>query len=205
MRLNKVEKITFATLTISLVFGLLLLIVKISNVNSANKLTIYKINNISKQTDRTSLEKTIYFDEVASQNKLNLNRTNLESIKNIPCLNAPLAKRIYEFIQSKKGISDITELLEVKGMSKKRLKELDKYATVLGGHAGSAAWGDKINLNFTNENELSNLPGLSKKMAEKIINFRNSNGGFRTLEDLYEIPGLSEKTIKKFIDKVEVK
>lgn len=205
MRLNKVEKITFATLTISLVFGLLLLIVKISNVNSANKLTIYKINNISKQTDITSLEKTIYFDEVASQNKLNLNRTNLESIKNIPCLNAPLAKRIYEFIQSKKGISDITELLEVKGMSRKRLKELDKYATVLGGHAGSAAWGDKINLNFTNENELSNLPGLSKKMAEKIINFRNSNGGFRTLEDLYEIPGLSEKTIKKFIDKVEVK
>lgn len=205
MRLNKVEKITFATLTISLVFGLLLLIVKISNVNSANKLTIYKINNISKQTDRTSLEKTIYFDEVASQNKLNLNRTNLESIKNIPCLNAPLAKRIYEFIQSKKGISDINELSEVKGMSRKRLKELDKYATVLGGHAGSAAWGDKINLNFTNENELSNLPGLSKKMAEKIINFRNSNGGFRTLEDLYEIPGLSEKTIKKFIDKVEVK
>ena len=205
MRLNKVEKITFATLTISLVFGLLLLIVKISNVNSANKLTLYKINNISKKTDRTSLEKTIYFDEVASQNKLNLNRTNLESIKNIPCLNAPLAKRIYEFIQSKKGISDINELLEVKGMTRKRLKELDKYATVLGGHAGSAAWGDKINLNFTNENELSNLPGLSKKMAEKIINFRNSNGGFRTLEDLYEIPGLSEKTIKKFIEKVEVK
>ena len=90
-------------------------------------------------------------------------------------------------------------------MSRKRLKELDKYATVMGGHAGSAAWGDKINLNFTNESELSNLPGISKKMAEKIINFRNSNGGFKSLEDLYEIPGLSEKAIKKFIDKVEVK
>lgn len=205
MRLNKVEKITFATLSISLVFGLMLLIVKISNINSANSLTLYNINNISKHTNRTALEKTFYFDEAASQNKLNLNRTNLESIKAIPCLSAPLAKRIYEFIQSKKGISDLTELLDVKGMSRKRLKELDKYATVMGGHAGSAAWGDKINLNFTNESELSNLPGISKKMAEKIINFRNSNGGFKSLEDLYEIPGLSEKTIKKFIDKVEVK
>ncbi len=205
MRLNKVEKITFATLSISLVFGLMLLIVKISNVNSANSLTLYNINNISKHTNRTALEKTFYFDEAASQNKLNLNRTNLESIKAIPCLSAPLAKRIYEFIQSKKGISDLTELLDVKGMSRKRLKELDKYATVMGGHAGSAAWGEKINLNFTNESELSNLPGISKKMAEKIINFRNSNGGFKSLEDLYEIPGLSEKTIKKFIDKVEVK
>lgn len=205
MRLNKVEKITFATLSISLVFGLMLLIVKISNVNSANSLTLYNINNISKYTNRTALEKTFYFDEAASQNKLNLNRTNLESIKAIPCISAPLAKRIYEFIQSKKGISDLTELLDVKGMSRKRLKELDKYATVMGGHAGSAAWGDKINLNFTNESELSNLPGISKKMAEKIINFRNSNGGFKSLEDLYEIPGLSEKAIKKFIDKVEVK
>lgn len=205
MGLNKVEKITFATLSISLVFGLMLLIVKISNVNSANSLTLYNINNISKHTNRTALEKTFYFDEAASQNKLNLNRTNLESIKAIPCLSAPLAKRIYEFIQSKKGISDLTELLDVKGMSRKRLKELDKYATVMGGHAGSAAWGEKINLNFTNESELSNLPGISKKMAEKIINFRNSNGGFKSLEDLYEIPGLSEKTIKKFIDKVEVK
>ena len=84
MRLNKVEKITFATLSISLVFGLMLLIVKISNVNSANSLTLYNINNISKYTNRTALEKTFYFDEAASQNKLNLNRTNLESIKAIP-------------------------------------------------------------------------------------------------------------------------
>ena len=205
MRLNKVEKITFATLTISLAFGLMLLTVKLSNINSSNKTILKQINSVSQYTDKTDIEKTFYFNESESFNKLNLNRTNLESIKLIPCLNAPLAKRIYEFIQSKKKIYELSELLEVKGMSRKKLKELDKYATVMGGHAGSAAWGDKINLNFTNENELSNLPGLSKKMAEKIINFRNANGGFQSLDDLYEIPGLSDKTIKKFIDKVEVR
>jgi competence protein ComEA len=116
-----------------------------------------------------------------------------------------MAKRIFEFITEKGQIKDLTDLLEVKGMSRKRLRELDKYATVMGGHAGSAAWGSKVDLNFASEAELTNLPGISKKMAEKIINFRNSNGGFRSIDELYEIPGLTEKTIKRFIDSVEVK
>ncbi|MBQ2594220.1 MAG: helix-hairpin-helix domain-containing protein [Candidatus Riflebacteria bacterium] len=205
MKLNRTEKITFSVLTFMLVFGFMLLIVRLSNANSNASGIIFNINNIAQFTDRTPLEKTIYFDEVESQNKLNLNRTNLVSIKKIPCLSAPMAKRIFEFITEKGQIKDLTDLLEVKGMSRKRLRELDKYATVMGGHAGSAAWGSKVDLNFASEAELTNLPGISKKMAEKIINFRNSNGGFRSIDELYEIPGLTEKTIKRFIDSVEVK
>ncbi len=205
MKLNRTEKITFSILTFTLVFGFMLLIVRLSNANSNASGIIFNINNIAQFTDRTPLEKTIYFDEVESQNKLNLNRTNLVSIKKIPCLSAPMAKRIFEFITEKGQIKDLTDLLEVKGMSRKRLRELDKYATVMGGHAGSAAWGSKVDLNFASEAELTNLPGISKKMAEKIINFRNSNGGFRSIDELYEIPGLTEKTIKRFIDSVEVK
>lgn len=205
MRLNRIEKITFSILTFSLVFGLMLLIVRISSANSSVNGILFNINNIAKNTNKTPLEKTFYFDEAASENKLNLNRTNLVDIKKIPCLSAPLAKRIFEFITEKGQIKDLTDLLEVKGMSRKKLRELDKYATVMGGHAGSAAWGNKVDLNFASEAELTNLPGISKKMAEKIISFRNSNGGFRSIDELYEIPGLTEKTIKRFIDSVEVK
>lgn len=205
MRLNRVEKITFITLSITIIILLIVLFINISKADVSHKYIHSIINKISKLTDKTPLEKTFYFDEKESFNKLNLNRTNQESIKTIPCLSAPLAKRIYEYINSHNGISDLKELSDIKGMTKKKLKDLDKYATVMGGHSGSAAWGDKVNLNFTNENELSSLPGISKKMAEKIINFRNSNGGFHSLDDLYEIPGLTENTIKKFIDRVEVK
>ena len=205
MRLNRTEKITFSILSFTFVFGLMLLIVRLANINASNRGIISVVNNIAKLTDKVPLEKTFYFDEADSQNKLNLNRTNLVDLKKIPCLSAPLAKRIFEFITEKGQIKDLTDLLEVKGMSRKRLRELDKYATVMGGHAGSAAWGNKVDLNFASEAELTNLPGISKKMAEKIISFRNSNGGFRSIDELYEIPGLTEKTIKRFIDSVEVK
>ena len=205
MRLNRTEKITFSILTFTLVFGLMLLLVKISKVNSTTSGIVLNINNISQFTDKTALEKTFYFDEAESQNKLNLNRTNYTSLKTIPCLNAAMAKRIFEYISEKGQIKDLTDLLEVKGMTRKRLRELDKYATVMGGHAGTAAWGDKVDLNFATEAELTNLPGISKKMAEKILTFRNTNGGFHSIDELYEIPGLTEKTIKRFIDRVEVK
>ena len=205
MRLNKTEKITFSILTISLILGLMMLLVKVSNVNSASNQILLSINDVSQYTDKTPLEKTFYFDEAESQNKLNLNRTNFISIKAIPCLSAPMAKRIFEYITEKGQLKDMTDLLEVKGMTRKKLRDLDKYATIMGGHAGSAAWGDKVDLNFASEAELTNLPGISKKMAEKIILFRNTNGGFRSLDELYEIPGLTEKTIKRFIDRVEVK
>lgn len=205
MNLTKAEKITYSSLTTILIVGLMLLIVKIGNNKIDNGVLLRNIDNVARFTDKTKIEKTYYFNEAESRNKLNLNRTDLASIKNIPCLSAPLAKRIFEYISEKGQISDLSELLEVKGMNKKKLKQLDLYATVFGGHAGSAAWGDKINLNFTNEDELVTLPGVTKSIAEKIINFRNSNGGFHSIDDLYEIPGLNEKTIGTFINRVEVK
>lgn len=205
MNLTKAEKTTFATLTTILIVGLMLLLVKIGNNRIDNSVIYEKIDSVARFTDNSIIEKTYYFNENESKNKLNLNRTDLASIKNIPCLSAPLAKRIFEYISEKGQINDLSELLEVKGMTKKKLKQLDLYATVFGGHAGSAAWGDKVNLNFTNEEELKKLPGLSSNLALKIINFRNSNGGFHSVDELYEIPGLSRKIIDNFINRVEVK
>lgn len=205
MQFTKVEKITFSVLFSTFVFAFMLLIVKFSNINSSNNQVIKQIDSVAIYTDRKPIQKTYYYNEAENRNKLNLNRTDYESIKKIPILNPTLAKRIYNFIADKKQISDLKELLEVKGMNNKKLKELRNYATVMGGHAGNAAWGSKVNLNFANADDLEKLPGINKNIAEKIIKFRDSNGGFHSVEDLYEMPGLTEKTISRFIEKVEVR
>ena len=205
MVLTRLEKIAFFALIMMLALGVFLLIGKVGVVRSKNQQLIKQIQEVSVSTDHTVLVKGDYYNEEENAGKLNLNRTDLKSIRALPGMTAPLAQRIYDFVKQRGQIKDMRELLEIKGFTKKRLRQLENYATAVGGHSGQAAWGDKLNLNFATVDDIKALPGVGKRMAERIVDFRNRNGGFFSLADLKEVPGLTEKTIKKFIDKVEVK
>ncbi len=59
-----------------------------------------------------------------------------------------------------------------------------------------------INLNKAGIIELSRLPGIGEKTAEKILILRNSLGSFKKLEDLLKVKGIGNKKfnkIKKYI------
>ncbi|MFN6182392.1 MAG: DUF655 domain-containing protein [Dolichospermum sp.] len=55
----------------------------------------------------------------------------------------------------------------------------------------------KINLNTATQAELETLPGVGKKLAEKIIIAREQQK-FTSLEDVGKIPGISDKTLAKW-------
>lgn len=63
----------------------------------------------------------------------------------------------------------------------------------------------KINLNTATKEELKTLPGVGEVTAQKIIDYREQNGGFSSVEDLKKISRIGEKTIEKFKDKIEVR
>jgi comEA protein len=50
-----------------------------------------------------------------------------------------------------------------------------------------------ININTATADELEKLPYIGRKTAEKIIEFRNENGRFRSVEHIMQIRGISEK------------
>lgn len=61
---------------------------------------------------------------------------------------------------------------------------------------------DKININKASSDELQKISGIGPSLAEKIINYRNSNGNFQNIEDLKNVSGIGEKkfeTIKEHI------
>ncbi len=205
MVLTRLEKIAFAMLVVMLVMGLMLLVVRVSTVRQQNRQLMTKIDHVAALTDFTVLVKGDAFNATENAGKLNLNRTDLKSITSLPQMTPALAKKIYDYIKDRGEIKDLNELLNVKGMTKRRIRQLENYATAIGGHSGQAAWGDKLNLNFASLSDINALPGVSKKMAERIVDFRNRNGGFFSINDLKEVPGLTEKTLKKFIDLVDVK
>ena len=61
-----------------------------------------------------------------------------------------------------------------------------------------------MNLNSASQAELEELPGVGPATAQKIITWREENGGFRSVEDLMEIRGIGEKTFAELAPLVTV-
>lgn len=49
-----------------------------------------------------------------------------------------------------------------------------------------------ININTANQSELETLTGIGPSTALKIINYREENGKFKTIEDIKKVPGIGE-------------
>jgi competence protein ComEA len=62
----------------------------------------------------------------------------------------------------------------------------------------------KINLNKADVNELQNLPGIGPSKAAAIIEYRETNGPFKSVEDLKNISGIGDKTFDKLKELITV-
>lgn len=63
----------------------------------------------------------------------------------------------------------------------------------------------KININIATIEQLSTLYGIGEVKAKAIIEYREKNGGFKSIEELGNVDGIGSKTIDKLRDKVDIK
>ena len=54
-----------------------------------------------------------------------------------------------------------------------------------------------VNLNTATAEQLATIPGVGPKTAERIIEYRQKNGGFKKVEDLMNVSGVGEKSFLK--------
>jgi competence protein ComEA len=54
-----------------------------------------------------------------------------------------------------------------------------------------------VNLNTATAEQLATIPGVGPRMAERIIDYRQKNGGFKKFEDLMNVSGVGEKSFLK--------
>jgi competence protein ComEA len=54
-----------------------------------------------------------------------------------------------------------------------------------------------VNLNTATIEQLTTLPGIGAKVAERILEYRTKNGGFKKIEELMNVRGIGEKSFLK--------
>lgn len=69
------------------------------------------------------------------------------------------------------------------------LAAADKPAT-----AGTAKL---VNINTADAAQLATLPQVGAKMAQRILDYRKSSGGFKRVQDLMKVKGIGEKVFAK--------
>ncbi len=84
------------------------------------------------------------------------------------------------------------------GVSSARMDSLARLP-----EAGMA--GERIDLNHSGYYDLESLPGIGPVLAERIMSYRDSIGGFKSVEDLKEVKGIGTSKFNLLRDKVIVK
>lgn len=64
---------------------------------------------------------------------------------------------------------------------------------------------DLVNLNSADHAQLETLPGIGPAKSAAIIEYREANGPFKSIEDIKLISGFGEKTFEKLKEKITVK
>jgi len=68
----------------------------------------------------------------------------------------------------------------------------------------SSQEGGKVNINTATAEELDALPGIGPSIAQRIIDYRTTNGPFRSIEEIKNVKGIGDITFEKLKDKITV-
>ena len=128
--------------------------------------------------------------------------------------------RVFQLIERAGGltqsadIEDINRAEEVYDGQKLVIASLEEGGYGNEGASGSSyrdsSQGDmtdsrgRININRASSGELQNIPGVGPATAEKIIEYRENNGFFKSIEDIKKVSGIGDKTFESMKEYITV-
>lgn len=80
-----------------------------------------------------------------------------------------------------------------------KVGEVQENMTTLASSPSSSGPASKININSADLSELTKIPGVGEKTAQKILDYR-ANNSFSSIEDVKNVPGIGDKKFESMKD-----
>lgn len=132
-------------------------------------------------------------------------------VKNPGVYKVSQGTRVFQVIEKAGGLTGKADTnsinqAEVVEDGQKIIIESKNKNNLLSGNVESNNSGSNglININNASSTELEEIPGVGPSKASKIIEYRESQGGFKNKEEIKKIDGIGDKTFEKMKDKINV-
>ncbi len=161
-----------------------------------------------------------------SEMRLDLNTATAEDLEGVPGIGPALAGRILSYRDREGPFRTLSDLENVNGIGPQSLQRLVPYLSVGGGWTTRSGGGVAldaasvepvrgagadagpasalIDLNTASAEVLESLDGIGPALAARIVAYRETEGPFRTVEDVLAVRGIGPRTLERFAASVTV-
>lgn len=170
-----------------------------------------------KGSEADSLSKAVEHDVPL---RLDIRTATAEELGTLTGIGEKRAADIIAF-RLKTPFTSVNQLLQVKGIGAKTYAKLLPDLLVFGDSTNVELTGEKntkttksktdketskplgmVNINKAGLEELCTLSGIGEVKAKAIIEWRNANGAFESIEDITKVKGIGAKTLEKNRDRL---
>jgi competence ComEA-like helix-hairpin-helix protein len=130
---------------------------------------------------------------LAAGEKVDPNHASDEELNRLPGVGPALAARIVAERERGGPFRTTADLRRVPGIGARTLERLTPHLALPSGPASPTSAntaGEPLDLNRASAVDLQQLPGIGPALARRIVAYRDSTGGFRSLDELGRVSGI---------------
>lgn len=125
----------------------------------------------------------------------NINLSKLLSDENVIIVSSKKSTQVVKYVEKECNCPSINDAcISNKDIIASESEEKNTNSSVSG----------KVSINTATKTELMNLNGIGESKATDIINYRNENGLFQSIEDIKKVSGIGDKLFEKIKDQITI-
>lgn len=145
-------------------------------------------------------KKQISNESVPVPQAININTADINLLSTLPGIGPGIARQIIDYRTKCGPITCFEQLEDIPGIGEKKTEQIrDKisFGNIPKQEPITKEQQGKINLNTASAADLMKINGIGPKLSKAIIDYRDKNGPFTSIDDLTNVPRIGEKTLER--------